>query len=437
MVLGGAAAILIGTTLLLLPWATPASRPLSIIDALFTATSAVCVTGLIVADTAADFTVFGQTIILILIQVGGLGYATLVTMLLLTLGRQIGLRDRIMMAESLSSLNLQGLIPFVKTIVLWTFILELSGAMFLSIRFLQDYPLGQAIYHGTFQAISAFNNAGFSSFSTNLIAYQADLTVNLIVPILIIFGGLGFMVLLDVAQIFRGERHRLQAHSKLVLVVSGFLIVGGTLSLLVLEWSNPKTLGQLPLMDKVLVGAFHAVSARTAGFNTIDLSQLGNASLYLIVIFMFIGGSPGGTAGGIKTTTFGIIGMFVWTTLRHREDVNFFWRRVPTIVVHRALALAILAMFLLTLFTHFLSMVEPHPFLSLLFEVASALGTTGYSVGNGGVLSLSASLTSVGKFVIILCMFIGRFGPLLLGIGSFQEKERGLYRFPKSKISIC
>ncbi|MDR4482533.1 MAG: potassium transporter TrkG [Nitrospirales bacterium] len=243
VVLGGAAAILIGTILLLLPWATPSSyyKPLSIIDALFTATSAVCVTGLIVADTAKDFTVFGQTIVLILIQIGGLGYATLVTMLLLTIGRQIGLRDRLMMAEALSSLNLQGLIPFIKTIVLWTFMLELLGAMFLSIRFLQDYPIGQAFYHGAFQAISAFNNAGFSSFSTNLIAYQTDLTVNLIVPILIILGGLGFIVLLDVAQIFRGERHRLQAHSKLVLVMTAFLIVGGALSLLLLEWNNPKT----------------------------------------------------------------------------------------------------------------------------------------------------------------------------------------------------
>ena len=171
-----------------------------------------------------------------------------------------------MMAEALSSLNLQGLIPFIKTIVLWTFTLELSGAMLLSIRFLQDYPLGQAIYHGTFQAISAFNNAGFSSFSTNLIAYQTDVTVNLVVPILIIIGGLGFIVLLDVAQFFRGEHHHLQAHSKLVLVITGCLIVGGALSLLFLEWNNPKTLGALPTIDKALVGTFHAISARTAGF---------------------------------------------------------------------------------------------------------------------------------------------------------------------------
>ena len=181
MVWGGASAIVIGTILLLLPWATPHSKPLSIIDALFTATSAVCVTGLIVADTAADFTVFGHTIVLILIQIGGLGYATLVTMLLLTMGRQIGLRDRMMMAEALSFPNLQGLIPIVKVIVMWTFLLELSGALLLSVRFHQDYPLGEAIYHGAFHAISAFNNAGFSSFSTNLLAYRADLTVNLIV----------------------------------------------------------------------------------------------------------------------------------------------------------------------------------------------------------------------------------------------------------------
>jgi trk system potassium uptake protein TrkH len=358
-------------------------------------------------------------------------------MLLLTMGRQIGLRDRMMMAEALSSLNLQGLIPYVKTIVLWTVMLELVGAMLLSLRFLQDYPFGQAIYHGTFQAISAFNNAGFSSFSTNLIAYRTDLTVNFIVAFLIIVGGLGFFVLIDVSQFFRGDRFRLHAHSKLVLVVTGLLIVGGTISLLLLEWANPKTLGDLPVVDKILVGAFHAVSARTAGFNTIDLSLLGNASLYLIVIFMFIGGSPGGTAGGIKTTTFGIIGVFVWTTLRRRGDVEFFWRRVPTTVVHKALALAILAMFLLTVFTLLLSMVEPHSFLSLMFEVASALGTTGYSVGNGDVLSLSANLTSFGKLAIILCMFIGRFGPLLVGLGAFQEKERKLYRFPESKIAIC
>ena len=205
VVLGGASAIVLGTILLLLPWATPPSKPLSIIDALFTATSAVCATGLIVADTPTDFTMFGQTVVLVLIQIGGLGYATLVTLLLLTMRRQIGLRNRLMMAEALSTLNLQGLIPFVKAIVMWTVILELVGALLLSFRFLQDFPLGQAIYHGTFQAIAAFNNAGFSSFSTNLITYRTDLMVNFIVPILIIFGGLGFFVLVDMSQFFRGN----------------------------------------------------------------------------------------------------------------------------------------------------------------------------------------------------------------------------------------
>ncbi|MDR4495722.1 MAG: TrkH family potassium uptake protein [Nitrospirales bacterium] len=437
VVLAGAVAILVGTALLLLPWATMPSTQLTLIDAIFTATSAVCVTGLIVADTAEDFTLFGHVVVLILIQIGGLGYAILVTMLLLTIGRQIGLRDRMMMAEALSTLNLEGLVRHAKAIVIWTLTLELIGAVILSVRFVKDYPFGQALYHGIFQAISAFNNAGFSSFSTNLTAYQSDVTVNLVVVLLIIFGGLGFIVLIDVSQMLRRERYRLHTHSKLVLLVTGLLIVGGTTSIVLLEWGNPHTLGDLGWSDKVLVGAFHAISARTAGFNTLDLSHLTNASLYLLVILMFIGGSPGGTAGGIKTTTFGIIGIFVWSTLRHREDVECFWRRAPMVIVHRALSLAILSMVLLTFFTLILNMLESHHFLSMMFEVASALGTTGYSVGNGGVLSLSASFSTFGKLIIIFCMFIGRFGPLLVGLGSFRDRKARLYRFPESKISIC
>lgn len=430
-------AIMMGTILLMLPWASTSSKTLSLIDALFTATSAVCVTGLIVADTGGDFTAFGHIVILILIQIGGLGYATLVTMLLLTIGRQIGLRGRLMMAEALGTLTMEGLVRYAKNIVILTFVLELIGTVILGARFAQDYSLGEAVYHGLFQAISAFNNAGFSSFSTNLTAYQSDVTVNAVVAVLIILGGLGFVVLIDVSHIFHGERFRLHTHTKLVLVVTGVLIVGGSLSLLILEWWNPQTLGELGWMEKVMVSTFHAISARTAGFNTMDLSHLTNSSLYLVVIFMFIGGSPGGTAGGIKTTTFGIIAMFVWATLRQRRDVEFFWRRVPEILVHRALALAILAMVLLTFFTHILNMFESSEFLALMFEVGSALSTTGYSVGNGGVLSLSANLSSFGKLIIIICMFLGRFGPLLVGLGSFQDRKKQRYRFPESRISIC
>lgn len=358
-------------------------------------------------------------------------------MLLLTIGRQIGLRGRMMMAEALSTLSLEGLVRYAKNIVIWTFVLELTGTFLLSVRFAHDYPLDEALYHGMFQAISAFNNAGFSSFSTNLTVYQSDVTVNVVVAVLIILGGLGFIVLIDVSQIFHGERFRLHTHTKLVLAVTSLLIVGGSFSLLVLEWSNPYTIGELGWREKMMASAFHAISARTAGFNTMDLSQLTNASLYLIVIFMFIGGSPGGTAGGIKTTTLGVIVMFVWTTLRHQRDVEFFWRRVPVIIVHRALVLAILAMGLLTFFTQILNMMETQPFLFLMFEVASALGTTGYSVGDGGTLSLSASLSGFGKLIIIVCMFIGRFGPLLVGLGSFQDREIRRYRFPESRISIC
>lgn len=437
MVLAGSFAILVGTILLLLPWSTPDSTSLSVIDALFTATSAVCVTGLIVVDSAKDFTGFGQIVVLALIQIGGLGYATLATMLLLAIGRQIGLKDRMMVAEAISALDMAGLVKFVKAIFFTTFIIEVIGTACLTFRFMEDFPLSEALYHGIFQAVSAFNNAGFSSFSTNLIPYQLDVTVNMIIALLIILGGIGFIVLINLYQYFRQEGLRIHTHTKLVLGTTGILIVGGTLSLLFLEWNNVRTLGTLPVPDKILVAFFHAISARTAGFNTIELHFLSNASLYLIVIFMFIGGSPGGTAGGIKTTTFGVICLFVWNTLRHREDVEIFWRRMPVVIIHKALALAILSMVLLTFFTHFLAIMEEQPFLSLMFEVASALGTTGYSVGNGQTVSLSASLTSVGKLVIIFCMFIGRFGPLLVGLGAFREKGTKTHRFPEAKIAIC
>ena len=406
-------------------------------DALFTATSAVCVTGLLVADTAKDFTPFGQIVLLVLIQIGGLGYATLVTLLLLAMGRQIGLRNRVMLAEAASALDMAGLINFVKTIFFTTLVFEFLGALSLSIRFSQDFPFNQAVYHGMFQAISAFNNAGFSSFSTNLIQYQSDLFVNLIIAMLIVFGGLGFIVVIDVLEFLRGKQNRIHTHTKLVLWTSSVLTVGGGLGFLLLEWDNINTLGTLDFEKKLIVAFFHSISARTAGFNTLDLGQLTNATLYLIVIFMFIGGSPGGTAGGIKTTTFGVICLFVWNTLRHHGDVQIFWRRVPTIIVHRALTLAILAMIFLTLFTHLLAIFEKQSFLPLMFEVASALSTVGYSVGSQQVLSLSASLTNFGKLVIIFCMFIGRFGPLLIGLGSFQVRGERIYRLPESRIAIC
>lgn len=434
--LGAMGLIAVGTLLLKTPWATTPGKPLSVLNALFTATSAVSVTGLIVADTEKDFTVFGQTVILTLIQLGGLGYAILATVLLIAVGQRIGLRDRMMMAEALSSLDLAGLIRFVKTILIITFTLEGVGAFILAARFSRDMPWLDALGHGVFHAVSAFNNAGFSTFSQNLIPYRGDLLVNVSISALIFLGGIGFIVFRDLLGYYRGERYRIQTHTTLALLVSVGLWAIGAMGLYLMEWNNPATLGSHAPVEGAMVAAFHSVSARSAGFNTLDLSLLRPSTLYMLILLMIIGGSPGGTAGGIKTTTFGIVCLSVWAVFRRRLDVEFRYRRMPPHLVLRAMAIVFLAIGAVTTLTFILAYVENTPFLALMFEVASALGTVGFSVGDGGVLSLSATLTDFGKVVILSSMLLGRFGPLLVGLVSLTPPVRMPYRFPESKVAI-
>ena len=267
--LAAGALILVGALLLMLPIATPLDTELRFIDALFTATSAVCVTGLIVMDTPTEFTVFGQLIILILIQIGGLGYALMATLILLALGHKIGLRDRMMLAETLSLSDMGEAVRYVKIVAVVTVTLEGLGAVFLTLRFAQDMAWGQAFYSGIFHSISAFNNAGFALFSDSLISYQADISINLIVTILIVLGSIGFFVFQDAWDNFTGRRFRFQTHTKLVVVVTLVLLVSGTLGITILEWNNDRTFASLDLGERLAVAHFHTVS-RTAGFTTID-----------------------------------------------------------------------------------------------------------------------------------------------------------------------
>jgi trk/ktr system potassium uptake protein len=434
--LGGIALITMGTILLRTPWATTPGKTLSFLNALFTATSAVTVTGLIVADTEKDFTLFGQIVILTLIQLGGLGYAMLATVLLLAVGQRIGLRSRMMVAEALSSLDLAGSIRFVKTILIITFTFEGVGALILAVRFSQDMPWLEACGHGIFHAVSAFNNAGFSTFSQNLIPYRDDFLVNISISLLLVLGGIGFIVFRDLLSYYQKERYRIQTHTRLALLVSVSLWVLGTIGFYLLEMNSPATLGSQTPTAGAMVAAFHSGAARTAGFNTLDLSLLRPSTLYMLILLMIIGGSPGGTAGGIKTTTFGIVCLSVWAVFRKRLDVEFHYRRMPLHLVLQALAIMFLAIGAVTILTFVLAFIENKPFLSLMFEVASALGTVGFSVGNGGVLSLSAILTDFGKVIILCSMFLGRFGPLLVGLVSLTPPVRMLYRFPQAKVAI-
>ena len=433
--LAAAGLILVGTFLLLLPASTPPNVELRFIDALFTATSAVCVTGLIVMDTPTEFTMFGQLIILMLVQIGGLGYALMATLILLALGHRIGLRDRMMLAETLNTFDMSGSIRYVTIVAVGTFVFELFGMILLTLRFSLDMPPGDALYYGIFHSISAFNNAGFALFSDSLISYQSDIAINVIVTILIIFGSIGFLVFQDVWDNFKGQRFRFQTHTKLVLSVTMILLVMGTFGIMILEWNNPETLQPLSIGERLAISHFHAVS-RTAGFTTIDVGHMNDSTLYLLILLMTVGGSPGSMSGGMKTTTFAIIWLTIWSVLRHRRDVEIFHRRVSKELVTRAFCLCILAFTMITLFTLMLTFSEERSFLSLMFEVTSAMGIVGMSLGDDAGRSFSALLTDFGKVVIIVSMLLGRFGPLLIGLFAIQTPTPSRYRFPEARIMI-
>ncbi len=433
--LAAAGLILVGTFFLLLPASTPPNVEMRFLDALFTATSAVCVTGLIVMDTPTEFTMFGQLIILVLVQIGGLGYALMATLILLALGQRIGLRDRMMLQETLNTFDMAGTVRYVKIVAVGTFVFELIGTILLTLRFSVDMPLGEALYSGLFHAVSAFNNAGFALFSNSLISYQSDIAINVIATILIILGSIGFLVFQDVWDNFKGHRFRLQTHTKLVLSVTVVILLIGTLGIMVLEWNNPKTFQSLSIGERLAISHFHTVS-RTAGFTTIDIGDMNDSTLYFLILLMTVGGSPGSMSGGIKTTTFAIIWLTIWSVLRRRADVEIFHRRVPRELVIRAFCLCILAFTMITLFTLMLTFSEERSFLSLMFEVTSAMGIVGMSLGDEAGRSFSALLTDFGKVVIIASMLLGRFGPLLIGLFAIQTTTPPRYRFPEARIMI-
>ena len=433
LVAGFLSVILMGSFLLMLPFAH--NGQCDFIDALFTSTSAVCVTGLIVKDTPHDFTLFGHIVILMLIQIGGLGYMTSATIIFLAAGKRIGISERLTIKEGLNVETIEGVVRFTKSVALFTAIFELAGTLVLTARFLSDYPLSEAFLYGIFHAVSAFNNAGFSLFSDNLIRYRGDSTVNLAVTALIIVGGIGFMVIMDIYRFLRKEVNRLTQHSKIVLLTTAGLIAAGAVMIFLNEYANPRTLGAMSFKEKILVSYFSSVTARTAGFNTVDYSLLKTETLFLTITLMFIGASPGSTGGGVKTSTVAVILANLYTTIRGRIDTVLFKRRIPSETVAKAFLLMVLAVMFCTVMTHFIIAIQDSQYLPSAFEVTSAFGTVGLSVGDGGVKSLAALFTPAGKFIIILTMFVGRLGPLTLAVAATrQARER--FRYPEGKVII-
>ncbi|MEW6213684.1 MAG: TrkH family potassium uptake protein [Nitrospirota bacterium] len=433
LVIGFLSFILIGTILLMLPFSS--REGCSFIDALFTATSAVCVTGLIVKDIPNDFTLFGQIVILILIQIGGLGYMTSATIIALIIGKRIGLAERLIMKEELHVVSLEGIVRFTKGILKFTLLFELTGTLILTIRFLKDFDLKDAFLYGLFHAVSAFNNAGFSLFSDNLMHFRGDIIVNITVTTLIIVGGIGFIVVSDLYRFQRKDINRLSQHTKIVLLTTAILIIGGAILIYLFEASNPKTFGNMSLIERVLTSYFSAVAPRTAGFNTVDYSSLRTETLFLTIILMFIGASPGGTGGGVKTSTFAIVIASLYTTIRGLSDTVLFKRRLPSDTISKSFLLVTLAAIFCTVSTHFIITTQDAQYLNAMFEVTSAFGTVGLSLGDGGVRSLSALFTPIGKFAISFTMFVGRLGPLTLAVAITRRVDER-FRYPEGRVVI-
>lgn len=430
LVLGFAAIIFIGTALLMLPISTSTGEPLEFIDALFTSTSATCVTGLVVVDTGTTFSSFGQIVIMLLIQIGGLGFMTMATLFALALKRRISLKDRLILQEAMNQSSMEGIVRLIRRVLLYSLIIEACGALILSIRWAFDMPIGRAIYYGVFHAVTMFNNAGFDLFGDfrSLTGYVYDPVVNVVVMFLIVSGGIGFIVLSDLID-FRKQR-RLSLHSKVVLTMTATLLLVGFIVILIFEFTNPRTLGSLNWGGKFFGALFQSVTPRTAGANTIDITELRQATQFFIVILMFIGASPGSTGGGIKTTTFTIMVGAVIAMMRGREDIVMFRYRLAQERVLKALTIALLALLLVLTVSMILSTTEEGDFLEILFETTSAFGTVGLSMG------LTPDLTVFGKVLISITMFAGRLGPLTLAYALGPKKGKELYRHPEGKMII-
>lgn len=419
--------ILTGTGLLLLPRST---ENISFLDALFTSTSATCVTGLVVVDTGKDFSQFGQIIIMCLIQIGGLGLMTTTAFFSLILGRGISVKESVLMSDVLSSKTLSRISHLIVSILILTVVFESIGVLsfYLSWSGSPGFQHGSVFYYSLFHSISAFCNAGFSLFSDSFEGFSGSFSQNLILTGLIVAGGLGFTVIMNLFRFGLFKRERLSLQTKLVLTVTLVLLMSGAVLILITEWNN--TLRDLPIFTRIIAAFFQSVTTRTAGFNTVNIGSLTSACYLLVMILMFIGASPGSTGGGIKTSTFGIFLGSIWSMLKGRNAVEMFKRDVPRDVVNKALSVIILALMLLAVFGFILLFTEEGDPIDILFELVSAFGTVGLSAG------MTPHLSTLGKMIIMVTMFIGRIGPLTLALAIGQRRESISYEYPDEAVMI-
>lgn len=433
VVLGFAFVILLGALLLTLPISSSTGVSVGFFDALFTSTSCVCVTGLVVVDTGTAFSTFGHVVIILLIQIGGLGFMSVAMLYFMLLGKRVTLGTRLVIQESLNEDRIGGLVRMMRWVIFSALSIEGIGALILSTRFIPIYGFGKGLWYGVFHSISAFCNAGFDLIGNyqNLMPFQYDPVVNITICLLIIIGGLGFAVLQDIKH--NRSFRKLRLHSKLVITFTAILLFGGTLIVLLVEWSNPATLGPMNFFQKLQAAFFQSVTLRTAGFNTIDQASLLPATKMISVILMFIGASPASTGGGVKTSTMAVLCLNVRMVARGRSEIAAYHRTINRDTMQRALAIVMIGLAVLLIDIMALTLLEPQAnFLDLAFECASALGTVGVSsVGTG-------TLEPVSRMLLILAMYIGRVGPLTLtmALGHKQAQTKDAFRYPEERVLV-
>ena len=435
LVFGFLALIMLGTVLLALPAASVSGRSIGIFDSLFTSASAVCVTGLVAVDTGTTFTLFGQAVLLVLIQVGGLGFMVFATMIMVALGRKISIRGRMLIRESMNGASLSDLGRPTWLYLRLSLAIEFAGTVLLSLRFVPLFGWKHGVWMALFHAVSAFCNAGFDLFGsfTSLTAFSGDPLVLLTVAVLIILGGLGFAVILETLRSRQGFRN-LTLHTRIVLVTTLGLLLAGTVFFWLAERANPETLAGRGEGEKVLNAFFQSVTMRTAGFNSFDLSRFRDGSKLFSSILMVIGASPASTGGGIKTTTFAALALLILSVVRSENEINVARRRLSVDIARRALAVAVLYLTIMVTGTLIISFIENgrFPLVDILFEASSAMGTVGVSAVG------TPALRPASRAVLLPMMFLGRVGPLTLAlaVASRQGRAGSASRYPEERIMI-
>lgn len=422
----------LGAFLLCLPLAQISGKSGNFLENLFTATSALCVTGLVVNDISITYTIFGKIVILILIQLGGLGVLTVSSMVILSISRKMGYYTKKIVSEDINYNILTEIPRYLKNVSIVVFGIEFVGAVLLFFEFSKKLPFIQAVGYSIFHSVSAFCNAGFALFSNNMENYTGNILINFVITSLIILGGLGFAAILDVYNVIKKTRRKLSTSTHLAIVMTIFLICFGAIMTFILEYSNKGTIGNLSLHDKLLSSYFQSVTLRTAGFQTVDLATLTTPTIIIYLFLMFIGASPGSTGGGLKTTTLGILLLGVMNAITGREDIEYRRRRLSWQTFNKACAILMLSLFYLFVMIIIMSIFDSSKgFLPLLFELISAFGTVGLSMG------ITAKLSIISKLIIILTMYIGRVGPLTIMYALSKKKCReGKYKYPEETILI-